>query len=138
MSLKRRNRPIRNLVLRDNYIGKHNIFSYVGFANRGLITEKLTLQGLCLRSENSKAKDSNMLKKLLFDNKSSHPQLSHDFQELALFKAIVAPPLLKLEIEMRNNLGAKTGIDGKTEYILPTILKSFSGTEIVITGLASD
>ena len=43
MALKLRRRPIRNMKLLNCYIGEGNLFNFIGFANRGYISEQLTL-----------------------------------------------------------------------------------------------
>ena len=43
MALKHRGRPIRNLSLLGTHIGRGNLFSLCGLANKGLVGEKLIL-----------------------------------------------------------------------------------------------
>ena len=45
LALKHRKRHIRNLTLTDTYIGEGNLFALCGLANKGLVTDKLTIKG---------------------------------------------------------------------------------------------
>ena len=43
MALKRRGRPIRSFKIASTFIGEGNFFSLIGLANRGYISESLSL-----------------------------------------------------------------------------------------------